>query len=56
MKLKQKGCVVQSHPTADGFLSNFEFSNFEIQRISLCWKLSYPVSVQVVFVPTILEE
>jgi hypothetical protein len=56
MTLKQKGFVVQSHPTADGFLSNFEFSDFVVQRMILCWKLSYPKNFQVVFVPAILEE
>jgi hypothetical protein len=56
MTLKKKNCVAQSHPTADGFLSNFEFSNFVVQRMILCWKLSYPENVQVVFVLPILEE
>ena len=56
MTLKQKSCVVQSHPTADGFLSNFEFSDFVVQRMILCWKLSYPENFQVVFVLAILEE
>ena len=56
MTLKQKGCVVQSHPTADGFLSNFEFSDSMVQRMILYWKLSYLKSFQVVSVPAILEE
>jgi hypothetical protein len=56
MTLKKKGCVVQSHPTADGFLSNFEFSDFVVQRMILYWKLSYPENFQVVFVPAVMEE
>jgi hypothetical protein len=52
----QKDCVVQCHPTADGFLSNFEFFDFEFQRMSLCLKFSYPENVQVVLAPAILEE
>jgi hypothetical protein len=56
MTLKKKGCVVQNHPTADGFLSNFEFSDFEFQRRSLCLKLSYPENFQIILVPTIFEE
>jgi hypothetical protein len=56
MTLKKKGCVVQSHPTTDGFLSNFEFSDFEFQRMSLCLKLSYLENFQIVLVPAILEE
>jgi hypothetical protein len=56
MTLKQKGCVVQSHPTTDGFLSIFEFSDFVVQRMIICWKLRYHENFQVVFVPAILEE
>jgi hypothetical protein len=56
MTLMQKYCVVQCHPTADGFLSNFEFSDFEVQRMSLYLKLSYLENFQVVFITTILEE
>jgi hypothetical protein len=56
MALKKKGCVVQSHPTIDGFLSNFEFFDFVVQRLIPCWKLSYPKKFQVVFVLAILEE
>ena len=56
MTLKQKDCVAQSHPTVDGFLSNFELSNSVVQRMILCWKLSYLENFHVVFVPTILEE
>ena len=56
MKLMQKDCVVQCHPTTDGFLSNFDFSDFEVQRMSLCWKLIYSESFQLVLVLEILEE
>jgi hypothetical protein len=56
MTLKKKYFVVQNHPTANGYLSNFKFSNFEFHRMSLCWKLSYPESFHVVFVPEILVE
>jgi ABC-type microcin C transport system permease subunit YejE len=56
MTLKKKDCVAQSHPTVDGFLSNFEFSDFVVQRMILCWKLSYPVIYMVVLVPVVLEE
>ena len=55
MTLKKKGCDVQCHPTADGFLSNFEFSDFEVHRMSLCLKLSDPENFQIVLVPAILE-
>ena len=56
MTLKQKDYVAQSHPTVDGFLSNFEFSDSVVHRMILCWKLSYPASYLVVFVPAILED
>jgi hypothetical protein len=56
MTLKKKDYVSQSHPTADGFLSNFDFSDSVVQRMILYWNLSYPENVQVVFVLAILEE
>jgi hypothetical protein len=56
MTLKKKGCVVQSHPTVYGFLSNFKFSDFVVQRMILYWKFRYPKNFQVVFVLAILEE
>jgi hypothetical protein len=56
MTLMQKDCVVQCHPTTDEFLSNFKFSDFEVQRMILCLKLSYLENFLVVLVPAILEE
>jgi hypothetical protein len=48
--------ITHTQQTANGCLSNFEFSDFEVQRMSLCWKLSYSESCQLVLVPAILEE
>jgi hypothetical protein len=56
MTLMQKDCVVQCHLTVDGFLSSFKFYDLEVQRMNLCWKLSYPERFQIVLVPAILEE
>jgi hypothetical protein len=51
MTLMQKDCVFQYHPTADGFLSSFEFSDFEVQGMNLCLKKSCPENFQVVLIP-----
>jgi hypothetical protein len=51
----QKYFVDHHHPTTDGFLSNFEFADFEIQRMNFFLKKSCPENFQAVLVPAILE-
>jgi hypothetical protein len=51
----KKHFVDQYHPTNDGFLSSFEFTDFEFQRMNFYLKKGCPNNFQVVLVPTILE-
>jgi hypothetical protein len=55
MTLMQKDCVDQYHPTVDGFLSSFEFSDFEVQRMKLYLNKSCPKDFQAILVPAIVE-
>jgi hypothetical protein len=55
MKLMQKDCVDQYHPTVDGFISRFEFSDFEVQRMNFFLKNIFPKEFQAMHVPPILE-
>jgi hypothetical protein len=55
MRLMEKDCTDRYHPTANGFLSSFEFSDFEVQRMNFCLKKGCPKDFQVVLVSAILE-